>query len=104
MNSLSIKNLLDRNVFSLEGAETTIPALDAVIERGSELGIEEFVIGMAHRGRLNVLTNILKKPYEDVFREFAAIDYDEEVALGDVQIPPGIRQCCVHRQRKGSAT
>lgn len=79
------KKFVGQKRFSLEGAETTIPALDAVIERGSELGIEEFVIGMAHRGRLNVLTNILKKPYEDVFREFAAIDYDEEVALGDVK-------------------
>lgn len=79
------KKFVGQKRFSLEGAETTIPALDAVIEKGSELGIEEFVIGMAHRGRLNVLTNILKKPYEDVFREFAAIDYDEEAALGDVK-------------------
>ncbi|HEY4787776.1 MAG TPA: 2-oxoglutarate dehydrogenase E1 component, partial [Bacteroidales bacterium] len=79
------KKFVGQKRFSLEGAETTIPALDAVIEKGSELGIEEFVIGMAHRGRLNVLTNILKKPYEDVFREFAAIDYDEEVAIGDVK-------------------
>lgn len=79
------KKFVGQKRFSLEGAETTIPALDAVIERGSELGIEEFVIGMSHRGRLNVLTNILKKPYEDVFREFSAIDYDEEHSLGDVK-------------------
>jgi len=79
------KKFVGQKRFSLEGAETMIPALDSVIEKGSDLGIEEFVIGMAHRGRLNVLTNILKKPYEDVFREFAAIDYDEEIALGDVK-------------------
>jgi 2-oxoglutarate dehydrogenase E1 component len=79
------KKFVGQKRFSLEGAEATIPALDAVIEHGSELGIEEFVIGMSHRGRLNVLTNIMQKPYEDVFREFAAIDYDEEVALGDVK-------------------
>ncbi len=79
------KKFVGQKRFSLEGAEITIPALDAVIEKGSEIGIEEFVIGMAHRGRLNVLTNIMKKPYEDVFREFAAKDYDEEVSLGDVK-------------------
>jgi len=79
------KKFVGQKRFSLEGAEVMIPALDAVIERGSELGIEEFVIGMSHRGRLNVLTNILKKPYENVFREFAAKEYDEEKALGDVK-------------------
>ncbi|NNF01720.1 MAG: 2-oxoglutarate dehydrogenase E1 component, partial [Bacteroidia bacterium] len=56
--------------FSLEGAETLIPALDAVIEFGSDLGIREFTIGMAHRGRLNVLANIMNKTYEDIFYEF----------------------------------
>ncbi len=79
------KKFVGQKRFSLEGAEVTIPALDAVIEKGAELGIREFVIGMAHRGRLNVLTNIMKKPYEEVFREFAATDYDEEVSLGDVK-------------------
>lgn len=71
--------------FSLEGAEVLIPALDRVIEKGSDLGIEEFVIGMAHRGRLNVLVNVLKKPYENVFKEFEADDYEEGIALGDVK-------------------
>ncbi len=80
------KKFVGQKRFSLEGAEVTIPALDAVIEKGAELGISEFVIGMAHRGRLNVLTNIMKKPYEDVFREFAAVNYvDEETSLGDVK-------------------
>jgi 2-oxoglutarate dehydrogenase E1 component len=71
--------------FSLEGNDTVIPALDAVIEKGSELGIEEFVIGMAHRGRLNVLTNILQKSYQDIFNEFSGTEYNEEIALGDVK-------------------
>jgi 2-oxoglutarate dehydrogenase E1 component len=56
--------------FSLEGGETAIPALDAIINRGSELGVEEFVIGMAHRGRLNVLANIMGKTYQQIFNEF----------------------------------
>src|SRR6201996_4554661 len=61
---------LGQKRFSLEGAEALIPALDSVIQKGSELGIEEFIIGMAHRGRLNVLTNIMEKPYKEVFSEF----------------------------------
>lgn len=56
--------------FSVEGGETLIPMLEAAIETGSSLGIEEFVIGMAHRGRLNVLSNILNKSYSDIFTEF----------------------------------
>lgn len=71
--------------FSLEGAESVIPALDAVIEKGAELGIREFVIGMPHRGRLNVLAHTLRKPYEDIFREFTGTDYDDEYVVGDVK-------------------
>lgn len=71
--------------FSLEGAESLIPALDAVIEHGAELGNKEFVIGMSHRGRLNVLTNILKKSYQEVFTEFEGKEYDEAALLGDVK-------------------
>ncbi|MFA7614644.1 MAG: 2-oxoglutarate dehydrogenase E1 component, partial [Candidatus Caldatribacteriota bacterium] len=56
--------------FSLEGGENTIPALDALINKSSELGVEEVVIGMAHRGRLNVLANIMGKTYEYIFNEF----------------------------------
>ncbi len=56
--------------FSLEGGETLIPILAALIELGSQLGVAEFVLGMAHRGRLNVLANILNKSYADVFSEF----------------------------------
>jgi 2-oxoglutarate dehydrogenase E1 component len=56
--------------FSLEGGETMIPMLSAMIERGAEINLFEVVLGMAHRGRLNVLTNILNKSYGHVFREF----------------------------------
>ncbi len=71
--------------FSLEGCETLIPALDAVIEKGAGLGISEYVIGMAHRGRLNVLANILRKPYHKIFSEFEGKEYAEETLLGDVK-------------------
>ena len=57
---------LGKKRFSLEGGESAIPALDAAIMKGADLGVEEVVIGMAHRGRLNVLTNILQKPYDQV--------------------------------------
>lgn len=56
--------------FSLEGGETLIPMLAAIVDTGASLGMEEFIIGMAHRGRLNVLSNILNKSYVDVFSEF----------------------------------
>ena len=71
--------------FSLEGAETLIPALDAVIEFGANAGIKEYVIGMAHRGRLNVLANILNKSYADIFTEFEGKEYDENSFDGDVK-------------------
>jgi 2-oxoglutarate dehydrogenase E1 component len=56
--------------FSLEGAETLIPVLDAIVDRGPANGVKEYVLGMAHRGRLNVLANILRKPYQQIFAEF----------------------------------
>jgi 2-oxoglutarate dehydrogenase E1 component len=71
--------------FSLEGCETLIPALDAVIERGAERGIMEFVLGMSHRGRLNVLANILGKAYEEIFSEFEGLEYDQMTFAGDVK-------------------
>ncbi len=71
--------------FSLEGTEALIPALDALIVHGAKLGIEEYVVGMAHRGRLNVLANILEKPYKNIFKEFYATEYEEGIALGDVK-------------------
>lgn len=71
--------------FSIEGAETLIPALDSVIEWGAELGLEEFIIGMAHRGRLNVLCNIMQKPSQEIFNEFMGTEYEEGISLGDVK-------------------
>ncbi|WP_274474106.1 2-oxoglutarate dehydrogenase E1 component [Mangrovimonas aestuarii] len=71
--------------FSLEGGESLIPALDAVIEKASEYGVKEFVMGMAHRGRLNTLTNIFGKSAKAIFSEFDGKDYDEEVFDGDVK-------------------
>jgi 2-oxoglutarate dehydrogenase E1 component len=56
--------------FGLEGAETLIPMLDALVEKGPGLGVKEYVLGMSHRGRLNVLANVLRKPYQEIFREF----------------------------------
>lgn len=71
--------------FSLEGGESLIPALDAVIESAAEQGVEEFVMGMAHRGRLNTLTNIFGKSAKDIFSEFDGKDYEEIVFDGDVK-------------------
>lgn len=72
--------------FSLEGIEALIPAMDATIEQGAFLGAEEFVIGMAHRGRLNMLVNIFGKGYENVFSEFSGTKLPDEVeGDGDVK-------------------
>jgi len=79
------KKFVGQKRFSLEGGEALIPALDAVIEHGAELGISEFVIGMSHRGRLNVLTNILEKPYEHIFKEYVGTEYEQDLSLGDVK-------------------
>ncbi len=72
--------------FSIEGAETTIVALDAIINKGAELGVEEFIIGMAHRGRLNVLANTMGKTYQQIFNEFEGnIPKDMSFGDGDVK-------------------
>jgi len=71
--------------FSLEGCESLIPALDMVVQHGKSLGNEEFIFGMAHRGRLNVLGNIMHKPYYQIFSEFEGKEYEDERLLGDVK-------------------
>ena len=86
------KKFVGAKRFSLEGTEGLIPALIAIIDHGVELGIEEYVIGISHRGRLNVLANILKKPYENIFKEFYATEYEEGIVLGDVKYHLGFDQ------------
>jgi 2-oxoglutarate dehydrogenase E1 component len=71
--------------FSLEGNESLIPALDALIENAADKGVDQFVLGMAHRGRLNVLTNIFGKPVKDIFSEFDGKDYEQDIFDGDVK-------------------
>ncbi len=68
--------------FSLEGSETLIPLLETVVEKSAEQGAREIVLGMAHRGRLNVLANILRKPYEEIFAEFEE-HYSPDAKDGD---------------------
>jgi len=76
--------------FSLEGGESLIPALDALIEKAAEKGVKEFVMGMAHRGRLSTLTNIFGKSAKDIFSEFDGKDYEEEIFDGDVKYHLGL--------------
>ncbi|MBL7853555.1 MAG: 2-oxoglutarate dehydrogenase E1 component [Cyclobacteriaceae bacterium] len=73
---------LGQKRFSLEGGENTIPALHSTITKAAELGVKEVVIGMAHRGRLNVLSNILGKTYEQIFTEFEG-NVNPDLTMGD---------------------
>ncbi|MFV8374389.1 2-oxoglutarate dehydrogenase E1 component [Flavobacterium sp. LB1P62] len=86
--------------FSLEGGESVIPALDALIEKAAEKGVEQFVMGMAHRGRLNVLANIFGKSTQDIFGEFDGKDYDQEYFDGDVKYHLGLTADKVTRTGK----
>lgn len=79
--------------FSLEGGESLIPGLDAIIEKAAEFGVEEFVMGMAHRGRLNTLTNIFGKSAKDIFSEFDGKDYEQDIFDGDVKYHLGWTSC-----------
>jgi 2-oxoglutarate dehydrogenase E1 component len=76
--------------FSLEGGDALIPGLDFLLERAAGLGCREIILGMAHRGRLNVQTSILGKPFADVFSEFEnCYDPEELVGAGDVKYHNG---------------
>lgn len=76
--------------FSLEGGETTIAALDAIINTASDNDVHEVVIGMAHRGRLNVLANVMGKTYEQIFSEFeGTAKLDQTMGSGDVKYHMG---------------
>jgi 2-oxoglutarate dehydrogenase E1 component len=83
------KKYVGEKRFSIEGAETVIPAMDEVIQAGAELGAREYVVGMAHRGRLNILVNILGKPHAEVFAEFEGYYKETEDFAGDVKYHHG---------------
>lgn len=83
------KKYVGQKRFSIEGAEALIPALDAVIEDAAAMGVQEFVMGMAHRGRLNVLANIFNKTYDSIFSEFDGKEYEDERLDGDVKYHMG---------------
>ncbi|GAB4486018.1 MAG: 2-oxoglutarate dehydrogenase E1 component [Raineya sp.] len=81
---------LGQKRFSLEGGESVIPGLDALINRGAALGVKEVVIGMAHRGRLNILANIMGKTYQQIFSEFeGTASPDLTMGDGDVKYHMG---------------
>ena len=79
------KKYVGAKSFSLEGGETLIPLLDLVTERAAEQGAREVVFGMAHRGRLNVLSNVLGKSTSSIFREFEDKDPQMHIGSGDVK-------------------
>lgn len=80
------KKYVGQKRFSIEGGETLIPALDAIIQRAAEMGVKEVVMGMPHRGRLNTLVNIFKKDHQSVFCEFDGKQFDgDDTFDGDVK-------------------
>ena len=85
------KKFVGAKSFSLEGCETLIPLLDLLIERAGHQGVRDIVIGMAHRGRLNVLANIMGKGAQRIFREFADLDHQHYEGRGDVKYHLGHR-------------
>ena len=78
--------------FGLDGAEAVIPALEQIIKRGGQLGVDEIVLGMPHRGRLNVLTNVMAKPFRALFNEFKGGSWkpDDVEGSGDVKYHLGV--------------
>ena len=85
------KKFVGAKSFSLEGCETLIPLLDLLIERAGDHGVNDITIGMAHRGRLNVLANIIGKHPEQIFREFTDLDHEHYEGRGDVKYHLGYR-------------
>ncbi len=88
----AFENFLDKKYtgtkrFGLDGGESLIPALEQIIKRGGQLGVTEIVIGMPHRGRLNVLANMMGKPYQAIFSEFhgASANPEDVQGSGDVK-------------------
>lgn len=80
------KKYVGQKRFSLEGGESLIPSLDAIVQKGAELGVKEVVVGMAHRGRLSTLVNIFEKDHKSVFTEFDGKHFDSDESFdGDVK-------------------
>ena len=79
------KKYVGQKRFSVEGAESIIPSLIHVINQGAEIGVQEFIFGMAHRGRLSVLANVFNKPYKRMFNEFEGVIYEDDEFDGDVK-------------------
>src|SRR5690625_2448822 len=77
-------NYVGKKRFSIEGNETLIPGLDFLVETAAEKGVNEFIMGMAHRGRLNTLTHIFGKSPKEIFLEFEGKDYEDQILEGDV--------------------
>lgn len=75
------KKWVSEKRFGLEGIEVLIPAMKTIIDRSSELGVDSFVMGMPHRGRLNVLANVCRKPLEQIFAQFSALEPGDEVSM-----------------------
>lgn len=84
------KKFVGQKRFSVEGLESLIPALHALVQKGAGLGVEYFVMGMAHRGRLNTLTNVFEKRPKDIFSEFEGKEFDSDDTFdGDVKYHQG---------------
>ena len=83
------KKWVSEKRFGLEGCEVLIPAMKQIIDRSSALGVESFVIGMPHRGRLNVLANVCRKPLEQIFAQFNTLEPEDE-GSGDVKYHLGM--------------
>ena len=93
----SVERFLDKKYtgtkrFGLEGAELAVPGLEQIIKRGGQLGVKEIVIGMPHRGRLNVLTNVMAKPFRALFHEFkgGSANPEDVEGSGDVKYHLGV--------------
>jgi 2-oxoglutarate dehydrogenase E1 component len=95
------RTYLGHKRFSLEGAESLIPILDAILDRAAEQALDEVVIGMAHRGRLNVLANTIGKSYSQIFREFEG-DIDPSLPQGSGDVKYHIGAAGEHTARGGA--
>ncbi len=99
------KKFVGQKRFSVEGLESLIPALDTLIKKGTDLGVEHFVMGMAHRGRLNTLANIFEKRPKDIFAEFEGKEFDfNEEFDGDVKYHQGFTSSVERNGKKVSLT